>query len=90
MKKKKKACRIFTEWMLSFRLRIRTFQRCEVLKLVADTSIRHQNSQNSSVIAYNLCGETDEYDHTVKRRLKTRGECHGGTMLGRVVHSRTL
>lgn len=76
--------------MLSFRLRIRTFQRCEVLELVADTSITHQNSQNSSVIAYNLCGETDEYDHTVKSRLKNCGECHGGTMLGQVVHNRML
>lgn len=45
MKRKKNNCRIFTEWMLNFRLRIRTFQHYEVLKLVADTSTRHQSSQ---------------------------------------------
>lgn len=56
--------------MLNFRLRIRTFQHYEVLKLVADTSTRHQNSQNSSDIAYNLCGETDEYDHSQKQTEK--------------------
>ena len=45
IKIKKNNCRIFTEWMLNFRLRIRTFQHYEVLKLVADTSTRHQSSQ---------------------------------------------
>lgn len=56
--------------MLNFSLRIRTFQHYEVLRLVADTSTRHQNSQNSSDIAYNLCGKTDEYDHSQKQTEK--------------------
>lgn len=50
---------LFIEWMLNFRLRIKTFPSNRMLLELATGPARHQSAQDSMVLAYHLLVKTD-------------------------------